>query len=276
MLSERAVTQALDLAKQARQGRALPWSHLLERAALGRPTPPGAVRADVLARFDRMVLRLAGDLPADVDPDLAGDARFEAASSIVVRAPVMTGRWFLEYAVTKQEPPEPRPGMFRAALRNMLQVVAGGVDDVGLTELVAAARLLGHASGDPDPDTDSAGTETGDPSEQELTPAERTWTLPAMRERLATMAETELIRALEAVQFATTYQTMVLLFGIPAAFGADVDYLPPELAHFTTAEALQRLRADPMWQAWGQHNMSLSTRPRLRLDTLATAAALVL
>ena len=262
-----AAAGALDMliaaASDARQGRKQIMGDPLMQAAIGRPTRPGALKAAITRQFDRACIALGAGLKDRVDPDAAGDARFEAASRATRRGSYGATRELAGWVATGVEP-EDVP-VARSAMRDMLQSVASGGQDVSLDDLAAAAAKLGYnATGDPDVDgiytqieagrqipatSDGAELSTGDVGDDELQAALANWSLPAIRDRVNRIGEAELTRAAAVALQVQTFQGMIMLFGMPRVAG-HAEIIPAELAHWSRPEVAQQMVADPTWRTW--------------------------
>jgi hypothetical protein len=251
-LDETAVARASILARNAQQGRRLVGSHVIERFALGMPVAEEQVRAAFTAELDGIINRLAGDAPATDD---GWQQRYDAAKQVARRERLpVDGQALLGALFGGPDRPEPPPGAERAAMRALLQTIAGGeVAQEDLLQAMATAGWLPEAEV-PFVLADHyaaqlAGTDTCDQAIAAVS-------ITRLRQILQTASLTDLQRAVAAVYLTRVFQTIVLLIGMARVGGLDQTRMPawPQI----TPDALRDLQDDPMWWGWGRHHVGLS------------------
>jgi hypothetical protein len=250
-LDQTAMARASILARYARQGRRLVGGSVIERFALGMPVAEDQVRAAFAAELDRIVNRLAGDAPATDD---GWQQRYDAAKQVARRERLPAdGQALLDALLGGPDRPEPPPDAERAAMRTLLQTIAGG--EVAQEDLLQAMATAGWL---PEAEVPSvladhyaaqlAGSDTCD---QAIAAA----SITRLREVLQAASLTDLQRAVAAVYLTRVFQTIVLLIGMARLGGLDQTRMPawPQI----TPNTLRDLQDDPMWWGWGRHHIGL-------------------
>jgi len=246
-LDETAVASASVLARLARQGRRLVGSHVIERFAVGLPAAEDEVRAAFATELDRVIERLAGDAP---DTDDGWQQRYDAARRVARRERLpVDGQELVAALFDEPTRLEPSRAAERAAMRTLLQAIAGGevapedfrqaMATAGwLPEADLASVLAGHR------EAQLAGTDASDQAAAAMS-------LARLREVLESASLTDLQRAVAAVYMAQAFQTLALLVGMARVGGRDDTQMPawPQI----TPDTLRSLQDDPMWWTWGRH-----------------------
>jgi hypothetical protein len=250
-LGETAVARASILARYARQGRRLVGGHVVERFALGMPVADGQVRAAFAAELDRIISSLAGDAPSTDD---GWQQRYDAATRIAHRERLpVDSQALLDALLGSPDRPQPPPGAEQAAMRTLLQTIAGGeVAQEDLLQAMATAGWLPEAEV-PAVLADHhaaqlAGTDTCDQAIAAVS-------ITRLRGVLQAARLTDLQRAAAAAYLARVLQTMVLLIWMARVGGLDQTRMPawPQI----TPDTLRDLQDDPVWWGWGRHHVGL-------------------
>ena len=209
-LDAAAVDQAAALAGRARQGRAMPGCHIIERFAAGQRLEETRVRAAFHAFLDRISRKLAVDAGSD---DRGWQARYDAARKISRNATYVSWQGLIDAANETPERPALSPAEERAGARAMFRVLADATETTA-EELLQAFGTFGKVAGHDveqlitaHREAELAGTDDWDTLANALS-------LPRYRQILnATSIET-LQRSATAVYTAMALQGMITLMGM--------------------------------------------------------------
>jgi hypothetical protein len=262
-LDTTALVRATGLAQAARQGRALPGGHVIDRFALGLPVPEARVRAAFAEQLDRLARGLAADAPADDD---GWQARHDAAVRVARTTRLVDGQELLDALFDVPA----RTGMDRAAERDAVRAVAHVLADgaeVVAEELLRALATTGALPTEELPQVLANQRKAELAGAGDWEQAAAAMSLARLREVLDTVSLGELQHAAAATSTAWAFQIMIVWVGVWRLAERDDDQAPEPLRRIT-ADTLRRMQDDPMWSLWGRH---LSPLPRGsgRVRTLA-------
>ena len=115
------LSRAKALAEFARQGRAMPGGHVIERFARGEPVSEARVRAAFAGQLDRVARKFAVDVG---EGDQGWQARYQAADGIARSAGLFNWNDLVDALTEKPERARMSPADERAATRTTVQLLA--------------------------------------------------------------------------------------------------------------------------------------------------------
>jgi hypothetical protein len=269
---DEAVARAEALARWARQGRALPGGHIIERFARGQQLDEARVRAAFSIQLDRVSRKLAVGAG---DGDKGWQARHDAARRTARDATSVNWQEFIDAINEVPERPRPTPARERAAARTFFHTLADGTETTAEEFLHAFDAYRSQGVQD-------VGQLIQDQRKAELA-GTFDWDTVAYamnivryREVLDASSIDDLQRSAIAIYTAWALQGMIAMMGTwPAAASRTgrIQEVPPSLRHVGPA-AVAAMTADPIWQQWGIYQPVLKPRGMALPITMITLATL--
>lgn len=273
-LDAAAVDQAAALAGRARQGRAMPGCHIIERFAAGQRLEATRVRAAFHAFLDRISRKLAVDAGSD---DRGWQARYDAARKISRNVTHVSWQGLIDAANETPERPAPSPAEERAGARAMFRVLADATETTA-DELLQAFGTFGKVAGHDveqlitaHREAELAGTDDWDTLAHALS-------LPRYRQILNATSIEALQRSATAVYTAMALQGMITLMGmwpVLASRTGAIDTVPSPLREVGPA-VVNAMTGDPMWRQWGIYQGVMNPRSTVLPLAMSTLGVLML
>lgn len=273
-LDDDAIAKAVALAARARQGRALPGGHIIERFAMGQQLDEVQVRA----AFDTLLNRISRKLAVGAGQgDEGWQARYDAARRTARHATSVSWQEFIDAINEVPERLRPSPAQERAAARIFFHTLADGTETTA-QEFLQAFGAYGIAAGqdvehliEDQREAELAGTFDWDTVAYALN-------LDRYREVLNTSSIDDLQRSAVTVFTAWALQGMIALMGtwpLAASRTGGIEKVPPRLRHVGPA-VVAAMTADPTWQQWGIYQPVITLRGMALPLAMITIAMLML
>ena len=273
-LDDVAVELAARLAEYARQGRAMPGSHIIECFAKGQRLEEDRIREAFHALLDRISRKLAVDAGKD---DQGWQARYDAARRTSRNSTPVNWQELIDAFNETPSRPDPSPSEERAAVRTMFRTIADATETTA-DELLHAFGIFGSAAGldveqmiSAQREAELAGTDNWEALGDALS-------LHRYREILNATSIEDLQRSAVAVFTVTTLQGMIVFMGmwpVVAMRTGAIDAVPPNLSVVGPA-VVKVMTNDPVWQQWGAFQTNVNPRSTVLALAMSTLGIFML
>lgn len=250
-LVDSTVDLAAWLAEHARQGRATPGGHMIERFARGQQLDETRVRAAFSAQLGRIRRKLAVDAGGG---DEGWQARYDAANRIARNAVIVGWQDLVDAINEVPERQHLTRAQERSTVRTITRVIADG-SEASAEELLQAFGAYGQVGGqdaaqliENQREAELSGTDSWDEVAHALS-------LARYRETLESSTIEDLQRAAGTVLTAWLLQTMIVMMGTwptVASRTGLIEQVPLALREVGPS-VVERLTSDPVWQQWGRY-----------------------